>query len=100
MSHPLIESCHAGSAGSALEEYPEETNVQIRALAFGCGPSAALLFVGLEDDSVCVIDTAGVHTCVCGHASVYVYICMYVYVCIYICVYVQCGSSFRRKKKK
>ena len=31
----------------------------MQSLAFGYGPSSTLLFVGLEDDTVCVIDTAG-----------------------------------------
>jgi len=42
------------------DEYPQDTNAQVLSLAFGVGPSASLLFVGLDDDSVTVIDTDGI----------------------------------------
>ena len=53
----------SGSMGSqvlqAFEDYPPDTNAQVLSLAFGIGPSAGLLFVGLDDDTVSVVDTKG-----------------------------------------
>jgi hypothetical protein len=46
-----------GSMDSRMEDFPDGTNAQILALAFGVGPCADLLFVGLDDDSVCIIDS-------------------------------------------
>lgn len=40
-------------------DIPEDTCAQVQALAFGVGPCVSLLFVGLEDDTVCIIDTEG-----------------------------------------
>lgn len=52
-----------GSVGSLDSmggvDIPEDTCAQVQALAFGVGPCVSLLFVGLEDDTVCIIDTEG-----------------------------------------
>ena len=51
-----------GSVGSLDSmggvDIPEDTCAQVQALAFGVGPCVSLLFVGLEDDTVCIIDTS------------------------------------------
>jgi len=47
------------------DEYPQDTCAQVLSLTFGLGPCATLLFVGLDDDSVTVIDTEGVCLCLC-----------------------------------
>ena len=46
-----------GSLDSRMDDFPDSTNAQILSLAFGVGPCADLLFVGLDDDSVCIIDS-------------------------------------------
>jgi hypothetical protein len=45
--------------GSLRDDYPIDTSAQVLSLTFGCGPCVTRLFAGLDDDTVCVIDTAG-----------------------------------------